>query len=93
MRKRTGNRLIQSDAASAGRAQARQAIDWTEQEQARRGTLPLVAIQPRPGGDTRPIRPSHVLNLAESISAVGLVEPPQLIISGISWQVLIALPL
>lgn len=76
MRKRTGNRLIQSDAASAGRAQARQAIDWTEQEQARRGTLPLVAIQPRPGGDTRPIRPSHVLNLAESISAVGLVEPP-----------------
>jgi ParB family chromosome partitioning protein len=76
MPKRSGNRLIQSDAASAGRAQARQAIDWIEREQARRDTLPLAAIQPRPGGDSRPIKPSHVLNLAESISAVGLVEPP-----------------
>lgn len=76
MPKRSVNRLIQSDAASAGRAQARQAVDWIEREQAKRGTLPLSAIQTRPGGDSRPIRPSHVLNLAESISAVGLVEPP-----------------
>lgn len=76
MPKRSGNRLIQSDAASAGRAQAKQAVDWIEREQARRSTMPLSAIQPRPGGDSRPIKPSHVLNLAESISAVGLVEPP-----------------
>lgn len=76
MAKRSANRLIQSDAASAGRAQARQAIAWIEREQARRGTLPLAAIHPRPGGDSRPLKPGHILNLAESIAAVGLVEPP-----------------
>ncbi|MCB1776374.1 MAG: hypothetical protein KDI50_02955 [Candidatus Competibacteraceae bacterium] len=76
MAKRPGNRLIQSDAASAGRAQARQAVSWMEREHARRGTLPLSAIRLRPGGDSRALKPNHVLNLAESIDAVGLVEPP-----------------
>ncbi|TVR62703.1 MAG: hypothetical protein EA420_09090 [Candidatus Competibacteraceae bacterium] len=76
MAKRTINRLIQSDAAAAGRAQAQQVVAWMEQEQARRGMLPLSAIHPRPGGDTRSLKASHVLNLAESIAAVGLVEPP-----------------
>jgi len=76
MAKRTINRLIQSDAAAAGRAQAQQVVAWMEQEQARRGTLPLSAIHPRPGGDTRSLKANHVLNLAESIAAVGLVEPP-----------------
>jgi len=76
MAKRSGNRLIQSNAASAGRAQARQAVTWIEQEQARRGTWSLAAIRPRPGGDSRPLNAHHVLNLAESIAAVGLVEPP-----------------
>ncbi len=76
MAKHSGNRLIQSDAAAAGRAQARQAVVWIEREQARRGTLPLAAIHPRPGGDSRSLKPSHILNLAESIAAVGLVEPP-----------------
>ena len=76
MAKRAGNRLIQSDAASAGRAQAQQAVTWTEREQARRGTLALMAIHPRPGGDSRPLNANHILNLAESIAAVGLVEPP-----------------
>lgn len=76
MAKRAGNRLIQSDAASAGRAQAQQAVTWTEREQARRGTLALTAIHPRPGGDSRPLNAAHLLNLAESIVAVGLVEPP-----------------
>lgn len=76
MAKRSGNRLIQSDAASAGRAQARQAVAWIEREQARRGTLSLTAIHPRPGGDSRPLKLGHILNLAESIAAVGLVEPP-----------------
>jgi hypothetical protein len=74
--RRSGNRLIQSDAAAAGRAQAKQAAQLIEQEQATRRLLPLTAIRPRPGGDTRVLRPSHVLNLAESIAAVGLVEPP-----------------
>ena len=76
MAKRAGNRLIQSDAASAGRAQAQQAVTWTEREQARRGTLALTAIHPRPGGDSRALNAVHLLNLAESIAAVGLVEPP-----------------
>ena len=76
MAKRMGNRLLQSGAADTGRAQARQAADWHEREQAERGILSLSAIRPRPGGDTRTLKPSHVLNLAESISAVGLVEPP-----------------
>ncbi len=76
MAKHSGNRLIQSDAAAAGRAQARQAVVWIEREQARRSTLPLAAIHPRPGGDSRSLKPSHILNLAESIAAVGLVEPP-----------------
>lgn len=76
MAKRSINRLIRSDAASAGRAQAKQADVWVEREQARRGTLSLAAIHPRPGGDSRFLKPSHILNLAESIAAVGLVEPP-----------------
>lgn len=76
MAKRSGNRLIQSDALSAGRAQARQAEAWTQQEQTRRSILPLASIQPRPSGDSRPLKPDHVLNLAESIAAIGLVEPP-----------------
>jgi len=82
MAKRIGNRLLQSDAASAGRAQARQADDWQGREQARRGVLRLAAIQPRPGGDSRPLNASHVLNLAESIAAVGLVEPPTVDLEG-----------
>ncbi|HPF59948.1 MAG TPA: ParB N-terminal domain-containing protein [Candidatus Competibacteraceae bacterium] len=76
MAKRPGNRLIQSDAASAGRAQARQADTWIEREQARRGTLSLSAVRSRPEGDSRSLKPGHVLNLAESIAALGLVEPP-----------------
>ncbi len=76
MAKRAGNRLIQSDAASAGRAQAQQAVTWQEREHARRGMLALTAIHPRPGGDSRALNVVHLLNLAESIAAVGLVEPP-----------------
>lgn len=76
MAKRSGNRLIQSDAVSAGRAQARQAEAWAQQEQARRSTLPLAAIKPRPNGDSRLLKPDHILNLAESIATIGLVEPP-----------------
>lgn len=35
----------------------------------------LGEIKPRSAGDTRKLRPSHVVALAESIAALGLVEP------------------
>jgi ParB family transcriptional regulator, chromosome partitioning protein len=38
-------------------------------------TLPLNQITDRSGGDTRPLNPSHVEALAESIAAVGLIQP------------------
>jgi ParB family transcriptional regulator, chromosome partitioning protein len=38
-------------------------------------TLPLNQITDRPGGDTRPLNPAHVEALAESIAAVGLIQP------------------
>jgi ParB family transcriptional regulator, chromosome partitioning protein len=37
--------------------------------------LPLDQITDRPGGDTRPLNPAHVEALAESIAAVGLIQP------------------
>ena len=76
MAKRASNRLLQSGAAEAGRAQAKQAQDWLEREQAERGTLPLDAIQPRPAGDSRTLKPYYLIDLAESIAAIGLIEPP-----------------
>lgn len=39
------------------------------------GRLPLNQITDRPGGDTRPLNHSHVQALAESIAAVGLIQP------------------
>lgn len=42
----------------------------------RRGTVRALAdIRPRPGGNSREIDSRHVADLAESIAAVGLVEP------------------
>lgn len=38
-------------------------------------TLALDTIQPRGWGDTRPLDPGHVVALAESIAALGLLEP------------------
>src|SRR5918999_6037765 len=72
---RRGNLLTGSGAAAAGRAQAKQATEWVARESAERCTLPLSAICSRPGGDTRPLNVGHVIELAESIAAVGLVEP------------------
>lgn len=77
MTKRASNRLLQSGAAEAGRAQAKQAQDWLErEEQAERSTLALDAIQSRPAGDSRTLKPYYLIELAESIAAVGLIEPP-----------------
>lgn len=36
---------------------------------------PLRRIAPRVGGDTRRLRPEHIFDLAESIAALGLLEP------------------
>ncbi len=38
-------------------------------------TVTVSTIKDRPGGDTRPVNPAHVVALAESIGAVGLLEP------------------
>lgn len=46
----------------------------SERDRAQRGNLPLSRIRPR-AEDTRPLRDSHVKELAESIGALGLIEP------------------
>ena len=38
-------------------------------------TLHLDEIEDRPGGDTRPLNPAHVEELAKSIALLGLIEP------------------
>lgn len=44
-------------------------------ELGQRATWPLDRISPRPQGDTRPLNAGHVVSLAESIEALGLIEP------------------
>lgn len=47
-----------------------------EQDRAKvQALLDLDAIRPRPGGDTRKAGAEHVLELAESIAALGLLQP------------------
>src|SRR5205823_499973 len=72
---RRGNLLTGSGAAAAGRAQVQQATEWVARERAERRSLPLSSIRQRPSGDTRSLNAGHVIDLAESIAAVGLVEP------------------
>ena len=38
-------------------------------------TMPVSKIQPRPEGDTRPLRIDHLLTMTESIYDLGLLEP------------------
>jgi ParB family chromosome partitioning protein len=45
-----------------------------EEDRSQRTTLPLTKISPRTE-DTRPLRSQHVNDLAESIAALGLIEP------------------
>ena len=70
-------------------AQKPQAGSLTEREfleQGRIGSRPdriaLSKIKPRPHGDTRELDAGHVLELAESISALGLIEPIVIDIEG-----------
>jgi ParB family transcriptional regulator, chromosome partitioning protein len=44
--------------------------------------IPLEEITDRPGGDTRPLNQPHVEALAESIAAVGLIQPIAVDIKG-----------
>jgi ParB family chromosome partitioning protein len=46
----------------------------SEQERIQKTKLPLNQIRAR-GSDTRPLDPQHVTDLAESIAALGLIEP------------------
>lgn len=46
-----------------------------ERERSHSGWILLTDITARPHGDTRPPAPYHVLDLAESIAALGLLEP------------------
>ena len=45
------------------------------EEQRTQQTMPVIQIQPRPEGDTRPLHWEHLLALTESIDAWGLLEP------------------
>lgn len=65
-----------SAAAQAGAAQSAQAEALAERLGASSSDLlPLSAIRGRPGGDARQTQPDHVVALAESIAALGLLEP------------------
>ena len=46
-----------------------------ERERSKPGWMGLDAITARPHGDTRRVDPGHVLDMAESIAALGLLEP------------------
>lgn len=45
-------------------------------------SIPLEEITDRPGGDTRPLNQAHIEALAESIAAVGLIQPIAVDIKG-----------
>jgi len=46
-----------------------------DREQTQRGFVPLADVRPRPHGDSRQVDAHHVLDLAESVAALGLLEP------------------
>lgn len=61
----TAEAIHEQDLAAAAKA---------EQERSQKTKMLLAQIHPREA-DTRPIRPEHVADLAESIAALGLIEP------------------
>lgn len=60
--------------ADAIHEQDQAAESKSERDRAQRANLPLSRIRPR-AEDTRPLREQHVKDLAESIGALGLIEP------------------
>lgn len=61
----TAEAIHEQDLAAAAKA---------EQERSQKTKIPRAQIHPREA-DTRPIRSEHVADLAESIAALGLIEP------------------
>lgn len=64
-----------ADLSKIIRAVQAQRGDETESLEIRDSTLPLEAIHDRFSGDTRPLNPTHVGKLMESIATLGLIEP------------------
>lgn len=76
-RKRTDSAAVFAEAAATADAiheQDQAVATKAEQERGQKTKIPLYQIHPR-GFDTRPLRPEHVSDLAESIAALGLIEP------------------
>lgn len=76
-RKRSDSAFLLAQATTVADAiheQDQSAEAKSERDRAQRGNLPLSRIRPR-AEDTRPLRDSHVKELAESIGALGLIEP------------------
>jgi ParB family chromosome partitioning protein len=76
-RKRTDSAAVFAEATATADAiheQDQAVAAKAEQERGQRTRIPLHQIYPR-GSDTRPLRPEHVADLAESIAALGLIEP------------------
>lgn len=68
--------------ADAIHEQDREVASHSEAERIQRINLPLSRINPR-AEDTRPLHDSHVKDLAESIGALGLIEPLVVDIKGV----------
>lgn len=66
-----GNAIAAAEAISK---QDQAAAAAAEERRGQRSTLPLAKIRPRTT-DTRPLNEKHVESLAESITALGLIEP------------------
>ncbi len=76
-RKRTSGAAVFATAAATADAiheQDQAVAAKSEKERGQKTKLPLAHIQTRQE-DTRPLRPEHVAELAESIAALGLIEP------------------
>jgi len=68
--------------ADAIHEQDQAAAAKSEQERSQKTKLPLSQIRARET-DTRPLDPQHVTNLAESIAALGLIEPLVVDVKGV----------
>ncbi|MBF0202011.1 MAG: ParB N-terminal domain-containing protein [Desulfamplus sp.] len=68
------NLLVNSGAAEVGRAQSKLSENLPPAN-ALKSDIHISKIKPRPKGNTRELNPLHVLDLAESISALGLLQP------------------
>lgn len=76
-RKRTDSAAVFAEATATADAiheQDQAVAAKAEQERMQKVKLPLHQIRSREA-DTRPVHPQHVTNLAESIAALGLIEP------------------